>query len=50
MIGRVATFEFTTPVQVLLNVSKKSRNSGTKRGQNLLANLPAIQASSIEYL
>jgi site-specific DNA recombinase len=29
--GRVATYEFTKPIQVLLNTSKVFRNPGTKK-------------------
>ncbi len=32
--GRVATFEFTTPVQVLLNVFKDFTGSETKKESN----------------
>ncbi|MFW6275907.1 MAG: hypothetical protein ACOC2M_04670 [bacterium] len=29
--GKVATYEFTKPIQVLLNASKVFKNSGTKK-------------------
>ena len=44
--GRVATCEFTKPLQVLLNASKVFKNSGTKKE---VKTSPGTRVSFIEF-
>jgi len=50
--GKVATFEFTIPIQVLLNASKVFKNPGTKKevGNDLLSCVAPLTVGSYNLI